>query len=57
VYYTSKGSTIDATWTLADDEYFLLGDYSPLSIDSRDPEIGPVQDADILGVVDTNQTI
>lgn len=35
------------TWTLADEEYFVLGDNRAHSTDSR--EFGPVRDEDIVG--------
>jgi hypothetical protein len=40
------------TWRLDDDEYFLIGDYSPLSIDSRDALIGPIDRSRIVGLVE-----
>ena len=36
---------------LAADEYFLLGDNSPISVDSRDPELGPIRQDHVLGTV------
>jgi len=36
---------------LAADEYFLLGDNSPISVDSRDPRLGPIRRDHLLGTV------
>jgi signal peptidase I len=35
VYYTAPEGAATATYTLADDEFFMLGDNSPVSLDSR----------------------
>ena len=37
--------------TLADDEYFVLGDNRMVSLDSRDPDLGPIKAEDIAGHV------
>lgn len=37
--------------TLADDEYFVLGDNRMVSLDSRDPDLGPIQKENIAGHV------
>ena len=37
------------TWVLESDQYFLLGDYSPVSVDSRSPAVGPVPQSGIRG--------
>lgn len=37
--------------TLAEDEYFCLGDNRPVSFDSRYPEVGPVHRSEIIGKV------
>ncbi|MFG0267326.1 MAG: S26 family signal peptidase [Rhodopirellula sp. JB055] len=39
-----------SSWTLADDEWFVVGDNAPVSIDSRD--WGPVRTDQIIGVCD-----
>jgi signal peptidase I len=38
------------TWTLGKSEYFVMGDNREVSLDSR--IVGPIQEADILVVVD-----
>ena len=38
------------TWTLGADEYFLLGDNCPVSVDSR--KFGPVTKQNLLGILD-----
>lgn len=40
---------------LAADEYFLVGDHFSVSTDSRDPDIGPVWEGDILGTLIPNR--
>ena len=35
--------------TLGKDEYFCMGDNRPVSLDSRYPEVGPVERSEILG--------
>ena len=37
--------------TLADDAYFVLGDNRMVSLDSRDPDLGPIKAEDIAGHV------
>jgi hypothetical protein len=49
VYYLSGPGGAEQTWELADNELFLAGDYSPHSIDSRDPSIGPIKATEIMG--------
>lgn len=54
LYYLA--SSLDANrasskWSLEADEYFVLGDYSPLSIDSRSSKFGSVKVSDLLGKV------
>ena len=54
LYYSNKapdtGRLFD-TVALSDDEYFLLGDYSAVSVDSRSPRIGPLPRSELLGRV------
>ena len=38
-------------WQLEAGQYFVLGDYSPVSVDSRSPKIGPVSSHEIIGTV------
>ncbi|MCP4190630.1 MAG: hypothetical protein GY768_08370 [Planctomycetaceae bacterium] len=41
----------DFFWQLSPDEFFLLGDNCPISIDSRDPRYGPFDRSNMLGTV------
>jgi type IV secretory pathway protease TraF len=41
---------IASSWTLAEEEWFVVGDNAPVSIDSRD--WGPIQTDQIIGVCD-----
>lgn len=53
VYYFrhARGGTGGLRWKLKTDEYFVLGDNVPRSIDSRDPQVGPVSRTAITGRV------
>ena len=42
-------------WQLKAGQYFVLGDYSPVSVDSRSPKIGPVSRREIIGTVARQQ--
>jgi hypothetical protein len=51
-YLTAEGNggpTADGPWRLGADQFFLLGDNCPLSVDSR--HYGPVERRDFVGVV------
>ena len=37
------------TWVLESDQYFVLGDYSAVSVDSRSPTVGPVARSALRG--------
>lgn len=53
VYYIGNRESdriSEAEWTLADDQYFVLGDNPPASIDSR--HYGPISRRAIVGTVD-----
>ncbi len=49
VYYTTKGEHPDQVYELADDEFFVLGDNSPVSLDSRVWENPAVPRSSLIG--------
>ncbi len=49
VYYTPKNEAGDKRFALADDEYFVLGDNSPVSVDSRCWESPGVPERSLIG--------
>lgn len=49
VYYTPKNEAGDKQFQLADDEYFVLGDNSPVSVDSRCWESPGVPERSLIG--------
>ncbi|MDG2382710.1 MAG: S26 family signal peptidase [Pirellulaceae bacterium] len=54
VFYLPPRRTLlenDFSWQLSKEEFFLLGDNCPISIDSRDPRYGPFDKSHLLGTV------
>lgn len=49
VYYTPKNGADQKTFSLRDDEYFVLGDNSPVSVDSRCWETPGVPERALIG--------
>jgi signal peptidase I len=49
VYYTPKNGADQKTFALRDDEYFVLGDNSPVSVDSRCWESPGVPERSLIG--------
>jgi hypothetical protein len=49
VYYTPKNGADQKTFSLRDDEYFVLGDNSPVSVDSRCWESPGVPERSLIG--------
>ena len=51
-YYLSQGGGDGGSWSLGSDEYLLLGDNGPVSVDSR--QFGPISETNIIGLINLN---